>query len=164
MFKDLTLAHHALLHSSSQPWSSPFWPEHTLANAVPLLPRSLSGLPAASPSQLPRPPQLGLDGICHLLNSSSKVDALCSLLPTPINSRHRTRYLAPAGTERAAHKCSLTPLGSLQDGKLVPTSLQCFCLSQPLLRDKGSREPLSLPTSMPPNDKHFLDPLKMPGP
>lgn len=62
MFKDLTLARHASL-ASSQPRSSPFWPEHTLANAVPLLPRPLSGLPAASPSQVPHLPQLGLDGI-----------------------------------------------------------------------------------------------------
>lgn len=45
-------------------------------------------------------------------------------------------------------------LGSLQDGKLVLVSFLCFSLSQSLLRDRGSREPL--------NDRHFLDQPNVP--
>lgn len=48
-------------------------------------------------------------------------------------------------------------LSSLQDGKLVLISFLCFSLSQSLLRDKGSREPLPLPASTPLYDRHFLD-------
>lgn len=48
-------------------------------------------------------------------------------------------------------------LGSLQDGKLVLISFLCFSLSQSLLRDKGSREPLPLPALAPLYDRHFLD-------
>ena len=85
------------------------------------------------------------------------------LINSYINKCQAPHLTLGTGWYRASHPYMLIDLlGSLQDGKLVLVSFLCFSLSQSLLRDKGSREPLRLPASTPLNDRHFLDQPNVP--
>lgn len=121
-------------------------------------PLPLPGLPKTSPNQFPFIPLIwawmtSITSLSPVLKS-----VLVNYLP-----RHHTP-MPSTRAHRVSHLQMLIDLmSSPQDGNWPPGSLPCFSPNEPLLRDKGRKQPLLLLALMP-NDKHFLDPLETLGP